>query len=114
MKDCIFCRIVSGEIPSGKIYEDENVLAFDDIHPMAPVHVIIIPKKHIPTLMELGPGDYAATGSILKAVQEIARMKGIDKSGFRTVVNTNKEGGQVIFHLHVHVLGGRQLEDGLG
>lgn len=114
MENCIFCRIVKGEIPSSKVYEDENILAFDDIHPMAPVHVVIIPKAHIPTLMDLKPGDSALLGSLSRAVQEIAKIKGIDKSGFRTVVNTNKEGGQIIFHLHVHVLGGRQLEDGLG
>lgn len=114
MENCIFCRIVKGEIPSGKVYEDENVLAFDDIHPMAPVHVIIIPKAHIPTLMDLKPGDSVVLGSLSRAVQEIAKIKGIDKSGFRTVVNTNKEGGQIIFHLHVHVLGGRQLEDAMG
>ena len=114
MENCIFCRIVKGEIPSSKVFEDENVMAFDDIHPMAPVHVIIIPKTHIPTLLDLKPAHAALLGSLSRAVQEIARLKGIDKSGFRTVVNTNKEGGQIIFHLHVHVLGGRQLEDGLG
>jgi histidine triad (HIT) family protein len=114
MENCIFCRIVKGEIPSSKVYEDENVLAFDDIHPMAPVHVIIIPKTHIPTLMDLKATDAALLGAVSRAVQEIAKIKGIDKSGFRTVINTNKEGGQIIFHMHVHVLGGRQLEDGLG
>ena len=114
MSDCIFCRIVKGEIPSSKVYEDENVLAFNDIHPMAPVHVIIIPKKHVATLMDLEPGDSTLLTALTKGVQEVARLKGVDKSGFRTVANTNKEGGQVIFHLHVHVLGGRQLEDAMG
>lgn len=114
MSDCIFCRIVKGEIPSSKVYEDENVLAFNDIHPMAPVHVILIPKKHVATLMDLDPGDSVLLASFTKGVQEVARLKGVDKSGFRTVANTNKEGGQVIFHLHVHVLGGRQLEDAMG
>lgn len=114
MKDCIFCRIVSGEIPASKVYEDSNVLAFNDIHPMAPVHVIVIPKKHVATFLELDAADSATLGSLAKAVQEVAKLKGVDASGFRTVVNTNKEGGQIIFHLHVHVLGGRQLEDGLG
>lgn len=114
MEDCIFCRIAKGEIPSSKVFEDENILAFDDINPMAPVHVIIVPKAHIPTLMDLKPGDSGLPASLSQAVQQVARIKGIDKSGFRTVVNTNKEGGQIIFHLHVHVLGGRQLEDGLG
>ena len=114
MSDCIFCRIVKGEIPSSKVYEDEHVLAFNDIHPMAPVHVIIIPNKHVATLMDLAPGDSTLLASITNGVQEVARLKGVDKSGFRTVANTNKEGGQVIFHLHVHVLGGRQLEDAMG
>ena len=114
MSDCIFCRIVKGEIPSSKVYEDEQVLAFNDIHPMAPVHVILIPKKHVATLMDLNPGDSVLLASLTKGVQEVARLKGVDKSGFRTVANTNKEGGQVIFHLHVHVLGGRQLEDAMG
>jgi histidine triad (HIT) family protein len=114
MENCIFCRIAKGDIPSSKVFEDENILAFDDIHPMAPVHVIIIPKTHIATLLDLNPADSALLMSLSRAVQEVARIKGIDKSGFRTVVNTNKEGGQIIFHLHVHVLGGRQLEDALG
>jgi len=114
MENCIFCRIIKGEIPSGKVFEDESVLAFDDIHPLAPVHVIIIPKAHIPTLMDLKPADSNLLNSLSRAVQEVARIKGVDKSGFRTVVNTNKEGGQIIFHMHVHVLGGRQLEDAMG
>lgn len=114
MENCIFCRIVKGEIPSSKVFEDDKVLAFNDIHPAAPVHVVIIPKAHVPTLMDLKPGDSALLASLGNAVQEVARIRGIDKSGFRTVINTNKEGGQIIFHLHVHVLGGRQLEDAMG
>jgi histidine triad (HIT) family protein len=113
MDDCIFCRIANGTIPSKKIYEDTEVFAFDDIHPMAPVHVIVIPKKHIPTIMDLTKEDMSAIGSMFTAVQEVARIKSVDEKGFRVVINCNKEGGQVIFHMHLHVLGGKKLKDGL-
>jgi len=113
MEDCIFCKIVAGKIPSSKVYESEEVLAFDDIHPMAPVHVIIIPKRHIPTLMDVTPAAVKTVGALIVAVQEVARIKGIDKKGFRVVTNCNEDGGQVIFHLHMHVLGGMRLKDEL-
>ena len=113
MGDCIFCKIANGTIPSKRIFENAEVFAFDDIHPMAPVHVIVIPKKHIPTIMDLTEEDMSSMGSIFTAVQEVARIKGIDEKGFRVVINCNKEGGQVIFHIHVHVLGGKKLKDGL-
>ncbi|MEA3486420.1 MAG: histidine triad nucleotide-binding protein [Thermodesulfobacteriota bacterium] len=111
MKDCIFCKIVRGEIPANIVYESENILAFDDVNPMAPVHVVVVPKTHVETLMDVSGGMIEG---MISAVQEIARIKGIDKKGFRTVVNCNEDGGQVIFHLHVHVLGGRKLSDGMG
>ncbi len=114
MDECIFCKIVKGIIPSSKVYENDNVIAFDDIHPMAPVHVIVIPKKHIPTLLDISDANMNEACSMIVAAQEVARIKGIDKSGFRTVINCNKEGGQVVFHLHMHVLGGKKLKDGLG
>jgi len=113
MDDCIFCKIVRGELPSNIVYEDERVLAFDDIHPMAPVHVIIIPKKHIATLLDVGSGETADLCAMMVAAQEIARLKKVDQKGFRTVINCNEEGGQVVFHLHMHLLGGRKLRDGL-
>ena len=113
MEDCIFCKIVNGTIPSSKVYEDAEVVAFDDIHPMAPVHVIVIPKKHIPTLLDVTAENMNAVNAMVAAVREVARIKGIDKRGFRTVINCNEEGGQVIFHLHMHVLGGKKLKDGL-
>jgi histidine triad (HIT) family protein len=113
MEDCIFCKIANGAIPSEKVYENAEVVAFDDIHPMAPVHVVIIPKKHIPTLLDLTKADMSSIGSMLIAAQEVARIKGISERGFRVVINCNKEGGQVIFHLHLHVLGGKKLKDGL-
>jgi histidine triad (HIT) family protein len=113
MEDCIFCKIARGDIPSNKVYEDDKVLAFDDINPMAPVHVIVIPKKHIATLLDVIPEHVDMMGDIFSAVTEVARIKGIDKKGFRTVINCNEEGGQVIFHLHLHVLGGEKLKDEL-
>ena len=113
MSDCIFCKIIKGDIPCSKVYEDDNVLAFDDIQPMAPVHVIIIPKKHIATLMDIDTENMDVTGNLISAAQKVARIKDIDR-GFRTVINCNAEGGQVVFHLHMHVLGGRKLQDQLG
>jgi histidine triad (HIT) family protein len=113
MEDCIFCKIATGTIPSKKVYEDAEVLAFDDIHPMAPVHVIIIPKKHIPTMLDVTKTDMNSIGSMFIAAQEVARIKGINERGFRVVINCNEEGGQGIFHLHMHVLGGKKLKDGL-
>jgi histidine triad (HIT) family protein len=114
MEDCIFCRIARGEIPCGKVYENDRVLAFDDIHPAAPVHVIIIPKEHVATLLDLKPGRQDLSEALLLAANEVARIKGVDEKGFRVVINCNREGGQVVFHLHVHVLGGRKLADGMG
>ena len=114
MDSCIFCKIISGEIPCNKVYEDEKVLAFDDIHPMAPVHVIIIPKDHIPTLMDVELGNMEVLTSLYAAAQIIAEIKDVDQKGFRTVINCNEEGGQVIFHLHMHLLGGKKLIDELG
>ncbi len=113
MEDCIFCKIVNGTIPCGKVYEDEQVLAFDDIHPMAPVHVIIIPKIHIPTFLDVTASNLNTMNSLVTAAQKVAQIKGVDKRGFRAVINCNEEGGQVIFHLHMHVLGGKKLKDEL-
>jgi len=114
MSDCIFCKIIKGDIPCSKVYEDDNVLAFNDIQPMAPVHVILIPKMHIATLMDLDDKSINVTSDLMSAAQKVARIKNISDSGFRTVINCNAEGGQVVFHLHVHLLGGRKLQDPLG
>ena len=113
MEDCLFCKIVNGTIPSSKVYEDAEVVAFDDIHPMAPVHVVVIPKKHIATLLDVTAENMNVVNAMVVAALEVARIKGIDERGFRTVINCNEEGGQVIFHLHMHVLGGKKLNDGL-
>ncbi len=113
MEDCIFCKIARGEIPCNKVYEDDKVLAFDDINPMAPVHVIVIPKQHIPTLMDVARENMNIMSDIFTAVKEVAKIKKIEEKGFRTVINCNEEGGQLIFHLHMHVLGGERLKDDL-
>lgn len=113
MEDCIFCRIIRGEIPSTRVYEDDLVLAFDDINPAAPVHVVIIPKDHIPTLMDVTSEKEKYLHAMMAAVPKIAVLKGVDKRGFRTIINCNTEGGQVVFHLHMHLLGGKKLGHGL-
>jgi histidine triad (HIT) family protein len=114
MDDCIFCKIIRGEIPCGKVYENDKILAFNDINPMAPVHVIIVPKKHITTLMDIDAAGINVYGDLIAAAQEVARIKGVNEKGFRTVINCNAEGGQVVFHLHMHLLGGRKMQDPLG
>lgn len=114
MEDCIFCKIVKGTVPSTKVYEDNFVLAFDDIHPMAPIHVIIIPKVHISTLMDVKGNLQDNLSAVLEASIKVAGIKGVDKKGFRVVINSGKDGGQVIFHLHMHLLGGRKLDDEMG
>lgn len=114
MENCIFCRIVAGEIPCRKVFEDERVFAFEDIQPMAPVHILIIPKRHISTLMDADAEGMGDVDSMMSAAREIARAKGVDEKGFRVVINCNQEGGQVVSHLHMHLLGGRQLRGGLG
>jgi histidine triad (HIT) family protein len=114
MSDCIFCKIVEGKIPCTKIYEDDQMLAFDDIHPMAPVHVIVIPKKHVSTLMDIDTKSSSIANNLINAAQKVAKIKGIAARGFRVVINCNDEGGQIVFHLHMHVIGGRKLQDELG
>jgi histidine triad (HIT) family protein len=106
--DCIFCRIVAGEIPSKKVKEDEHILAFHDVHPQAPAHILVIPKKHIASLAQAGGGDHAVLGHLLVKAAEIAREQELSK-GYRVVISTGPEGGQTVDHLHLHVLGGRQM-----
>jgi histidine triad (HIT) family protein len=113
MEECIFCRIAAGTIPCRKVYEDERVLAFEDIKPMAPVHIIIIPRRHIDTLMDVDPEGEEDLKAMMSAARVVARLKGVDRKGFRVVINCNEEGGQVVFHLHMHLLGGRKLPDNL-
>jgi histidine triad (HIT) family protein len=113
MEECIFCKIADGTIPSRKVYENDRALAFEDIHPMAPIHVIIIPKRHVATLMDVDTSGMVDLQAMMAAAQEVARVKKIDQRGFRVVINCNKEGGQIVFHLHMHLLGGLKLRDGL-
>jgi histidine triad (HIT) family protein len=110
MSDCLFCKIIAGEIPSKKLYEDDDMYAFLDINPMAPVHFLVIPKKHIANLMELGAEDAALAGRLLHKAQEIAKQQGCEEKGGRFVINTKSDGGQTVDHLHIHFLGGRALQ----
>jgi histidine triad (HIT) family protein len=105
MSDCIFCKIIAGTIPCKKVYEDETVLAFHDINPIAPVHFMIVPKVHISNLYDAGPEQQAALGHILVKAGELARAEGLS-DGFRTIINTGRIGHQEVYHLHVHILGG--------
>jgi histidine triad (HIT) family protein len=107
--DCLFCRMVAGDISPDIVFEDEHVLAFRDIQPQAPVHVLVIPKKHVTTLNDLEPGDTELAGRLVLTAQRVARELGIADDGFRIVSNCNRNGGQTVWHVHVHVLGGRQL-----
>lgn len=106
---CLFCRIVGGDIPADVVYETEDVLAFRDIAPKAPTHVLVIPKRHVASLGEAADDDGALLGKVLLAARDVARAEGIDETGFRAVANTGEDGGQTVHHLHVHVLGGRGL-----
>lgn len=106
--DCLFCKLVAGDIPARKIYEDEHVLAFHDIAPQAPVHFLVIPKKHIATLNDLQEDDTHLAGHILFTAQRLAKELGCDE-GFRVVMNCNEMGGQTVYHIHMHVLGQRSL-----
>ena len=107
--NCIFCKIVAKEIPAQVVYEDEHVLAFEDLNPQAPCHVLVIPKKHITTANDMVAEDRETLGQMLLAGQKVAALKGIDQKGYRFVMNTGQDGGQSVYHIHLHVLGGRPL-----
>jgi histidine triad (HIT) family protein len=109
MSDCLFCRIIKREIPASIVYEDDRVLAFNDINPQAPLHALVIPKRHIERLTDLTPDDDAIVGELARRAAAIAREKGYADDGFRTVFNTNADAGQTVFHVHLHVLGGRRF-----
>ena len=109
--DCLFCKIMNGEIPSKKVYEDENTYAFYDIAPMAPIHVLIIPKKHVESADALSGDDLVLVQQLIFAAQKVARQLGIEKSGYRLVFNNGKDAGQTVFHMHMHLLGGDALVD---
>ena len=105
--DCIFCRIVRGEIPATKVAEDEHCIAFRDLHPQAPLHVLVIPREHVTSLNDVG--DPVLAGRLATMAAQIAKQEGVDGAGYRTVINTNADGGQTVFHLHLHLLGGRRM-----
>lgn len=109
MENCIFCKIVKGEIPSEKVYEDENVLAFKDINPAAPIHVLIIPKKHIENILEIRKEDAQLLSEIFEAIKKVAEIVGVEKDGFRIISNCGKDAGQEVMHLHFHLLAGGKL-----
>ena len=112
--DCIFCRIVTGKIPSEILYQDEKVIAFRDVNPQAPVHLLIIPRKHIPSLTELTEAETPLMGHMVSVANQLARREGVSDKGYRLVINCGKEGGQAVPHLHMHLLGGRRLSSNLG
>jgi histidine triad (HIT) family protein len=106
---CLFCRIIAGEIPSSRVYEDERIVAFNDINPQAPLHVLVVPRAHIATLNDLESGHDGLVGEMVRRGAAIAAERGYADRGFRTVFNCNAEAGQTVFHLHLHVLGGRAM-----
>ena len=106
-EDCVFCKIIKGEIPSTKVYEDDEVIAFNDINPIAPIHILVVPKKHILSIMEVN--DEKLLGHINEVIKTIAREKGLDQKGFRVVTNIGEDGGQAVKDLHFHILGGMKL-----
>ena len=107
MTDCLFCKMVAGDIKPDVVFEDENILAFRDINPQAPVHILIIPKRHIPTLNDMD--DPLLTGRLVEAAVNLAEQEGISEDGYRTLFNCNRNAGQAVYHLHLHLLGGRPM-----
>ena len=107
MQSCLFCKIIKREIPAEVVFEDDNVVAFKDVRPVAPVHVLVCPRKHIPTLNDIDQEDSLLIGQMFQAAKKIAEQSGVQKDGWRTVFNVNAGAGQTVFHIHLHVLGGR-------
>jgi histidine triad (HIT) family protein len=109
MPECLFCRIMNREIQASIVYEDEHVVAFNDINPQGPTHVLVVPRRHIETLNDLTPDDDQLVGGLVRRAAAIAKQRGIAAGGYRTVFNTNREAGQTVFHIHLHLIGGRTL-----
>ena len=110
MTDCLFCKIIKREIPGSIVYEDDRLLAFNDINPQAPTHVLLVPKRHIESLNDLAPGDDQVVGELARRAAAIAKERGIAAGGYRVVFNTNRDAGQTVFHIHLHLLGGRSMK----
>jgi histidine triad (HIT) family protein len=111
--DCLFCKIIEGKIPSAKVYEDENVLAFKDIQPQAPLHYLFVPKHHTESLATLPESETGIIDKIFTAIKKVAEKEGVSKRGYRTVINTNGDGGQTVWHLHVHLMAGKKMGGGM-
>ena len=111
---CVFCQIIAGELPSDILYQDEEVIAIRDINPLAPTHILVIPKEHIPSLTELTEAQIALTGHMVSIANQVAKSEGLAQSGYRLVLNEGKDAGQIVPHLHLHLLGGRKLAGGIG
>ncbi len=111
MEDCVFCKIIKGEIPTEKVYETEEILAFKDINPAAPIHILVVPKKHISMLTDLKPEDEALIGKIYTTINKIAEQEGFKEQGYRVIANCGRDSGQEVMHIHFHVLGGKKLGD---
>ena len=109
MADCLFCRIVEKKLPAKIVHEDADAVAFEDVNPQAPTHVLVIPRKHIATINDLAPEDDAVVGEMYRVAAAVARQRGIAETGWRTVMNANRDAGQSVFHIHLHVLGGRRM-----
>jgi histidine triad (HIT) family protein len=112
--ECVFCKIIAGEIPSQQIYRDEQVTAFRDIHPAAPTHILIVPNRHIASINALAPEDEQLVGHMFAVAGQLAEQEGISDSGYRLIVNTGPDAGQVVFHLHLHLLGGHRMRHPMG
>ena len=112
--DCVFCQIISGDLPGDFLYQDDELVAFRDIHPAAPTHVLIVPKKHVESLAHLSEAETPLIGRMANVANKLARDGGLAESGYRMVINCGQEGGQIVPHLHMHLLGGRKMSDGMG
>ena len=110
MPDCLFCGIVEGKIPAKKVYEDAQAVAFEDINPQAPTHLLVIPRRHVATLNDLAPEDEGLVGHLVAVASKLAKERGHAEHGYRTVLNCNRDAGQTVFHIHLHLLGGRPME----
>jgi len=109
MSDCLFCKLINGDIPTDIVYQDDDVFAFHDVSPQAPIHILVIPKQHIATINDTDESHQAVLGKLVLTAKKIAKEQGIADNGYRLVVNCNQDGGQTVFHIHLHLLGGRSL-----
>jgi histidine triad (HIT) family protein len=114
MDDCIFCKIIAGEAPGEIVYADERATAFHDIHPVAPIHILIVPNQHIASVNELSEGDEPLIGHLFSIARQIAQEKAIDGSGYRLIMNTGRNAGQAVFHIHLHLIGGQRMRFPMG